>query len=377
MKKNSNNSTAVYRIFITGGHMTPALAVADELHSRGWQIFYIGRKHALEGDKAVSQEVVEVPRHGFRFLALTTGRLQRRLTMHTIISLLKMPIGFVQSIYYLVTYRPKVVLSFGGYIAVPVVFISALFRIPIIIHEQTRVVGMSNRLLSMFAKKICVTWTDTTHQFAQDKSVVTGNPIRKEILTVKEVFELSMDKPLLYITGGNLGSHALNEIVEKSLPGLLAHFSVIHQCGNSKLYKDFDRLSALRATLPKELRDRYVLVEYVGASHIGWVMKEATLLLTRAGANTVYEVILLHKPAVFVPLPWAGNNEQFQNAKYLVDKNAGVLLPQDQLTPENLIKMLDQTYQRREEIKKELNEISKKMPHQSAKQIADVVESVM
>lgn len=143
----------IKKIVITGGHLTPALAVMEKLREQGWQIVFFGRQHALEGDSSVSVEYQTITKLGISFISLTAGRLQRSFTRYTVFSFLKIPIGFIQSFYYLIKFKPTVILSFGGYVALPVALAGWMLKIPIVTHEQSVVPGLANKIIFKFAKK--------------------------------------------------------------------------------------------------------------------------------------------------------------------------------------------------------------------------------
>ncbi len=161
-----------------GGHFAPALSVIEKL-PKDWDLLLVGRKYSLEGDAALSLEYQTAERMHIPFRMLTTGRIQRKLTRHSLLSLLKTPIGMVQALSILRDFKPDVVLSFGGYVAVPLVLAAHFLRIPIIIHEQTFGAGLANKISSRFADKVCISWEESRKYFPNGKVVVTGNPVRK------------------------------------------------------------------------------------------------------------------------------------------------------------------------------------------------------
>ena len=348
----------IKKIVITGGHLTPALAVIDELQKDGWQIIFFGRQHALEGDSSVSVEYQTITKLGISFISLTAGRLQRSFTRYTVFSFLKIPIGFIQSFYYLIKFKPTVILSFGGYVALPVALAGWMLKIPIVTHEQSVVPGLANKIIFKFAKKVCVSWVKTMEilrrvypersRGAQDdksKFVLTGNPIRKDIFNINSrnlgrsipgIGHFDEKLPLIYITGGSLGAHMINEAVLQVLPKLLEKYFVIHQCGDSQAYKDYDKLLNTSYQLPTTLKKRYILTKYVDSDNIGWVLNKSDLIISRAGANTVTELAALGKPAILIPLPWVGQNEQLENAKLLEQAGIAVILEQKNLAGESL-----------------------------------------
>lgn len=325
------------RIFITGGHLTPALAVIDEIRKANeWEIFFVGRKYPLEGDKAVSLEYRIIKKLKIPFLELTTGRFQRRFTLYTLFSLLKIPIGFLQSFFYLIKYKPDIILSFGSYLALPVALSGFLLRIPIITHEQTRSAGLANRIIGLLAKRVCISYLSSQKFFPKRKTVLTGNPLRQEIWENKPAFwQKSIGQPLLYITGGSLGSHKINVLIEEIIKELLSTFFIIHQTGDSKVYKDYERLKEKRNLLPSDLKRRYFLRKYIELGEIGWTLNNASLIISRAGANTVAEIISLLKPAILIPLPYA--LEQKENAKIAEEVGLAKVLDEEVLDSQKLL----------------------------------------
>ncbi len=364
------------KVVVTGGHMTPALAVIEELKRKGWEVVYVGRKHALEGDAAISQEYQEVRRRGITFIALTSGRLQRSLTRFTFLSLVKIPVGLWQSFFYLLRQRPDAILSFGGYLAVPVVMSAWICRIPVVTHEQTLSPGLANRLISRLAQKICISWVETATFFPKNKIVLTGNPIRREALIPQATFELPQNFPCIYITGGNLGAHSINTAVAPILTQLLAEYVIIHQCGNALKYNDYAYLLQQKKRLPLSLQKRYFPVEYIESRFIGSVLQQADLIVTRAGANILSEIVALKKIALFIPLPWSGLDEQLKNAQYLVSRGAADMLLQTELTNERLLTAIQTLFKQKHQRLKNLNKISSTFNRNAASQIAEVVESV-
>lgn len=315
------------KVLVTGAHFTPALATIEELKKiDGVNIVYVGRKTTQEGDDAPSVESGVVSSKGIKFIPLITGRLQRSFTFYTIPSLLKIPIGLIQSLLIVLLEKPDVVLSFGGYVAVPIVFISWLFSVPIIIHEQTLVSGLANKISSWLADKIAISFTDGT--FKGEKVILTGNPLRDEIIKISGgKSEKNKKIPNVLVIGGNQGSHIINLAVEGCLDKLLKKAVVYHQTGDSK-FGDFERLSKLNSP-------NYQVFKFISDD---WenILAKSDLVVSRAGINTLTELAFLGKPALVIPIPYLYQDEQNKNAKYF--KNLGLvkILPQVQLTSETL-----------------------------------------
>lgn len=326
------------KIIITGGHLTPAIATIEELKRQhpAWEVVWIGRKVALEGTREVSEEYRLVTGMGIRFLPLTTGRLQRALSRHTIPSLIKVPLGFLQALWYLVREKPDAIVSFGGYVALPVVLMAWLLRIPTLTHEQTRRPGLANRIIGRFSRRICVSFPNQLVQFPQGRAVYTGLPLRKVISSPPAnppPIPVDAHYPILFITGGSTGAASLNDIVFATLPRLLADYTVIHQVG--RLSQGEGAMVAARLT--KDQRSRYVAVPYLDSDEYSWVLHHADLIIGRSGANTVFEIATIGNIGLFVPLPWAGGNEQLANAKFLMDAGSARVIHQKDLTPEVLV----------------------------------------
>lgn len=334
------------KIVITGGHLTPSLLVIDELKKRGdWQFFYLGRKHTTEGDKTLSWEAKIVPEKGVTFLPLIAGRIQQKLTRYTLMALLRLPLGFCQALYYLLKIRPDVVLSFGSYVSVPVVFSAWLLRIPILSHQQTLVKGKADKINSRFASKVAVSWERSLHESPVDKKVLTGLPFRQDIFKISKklppFLKFNAKKPLILVTGGNQGSHFINKAVEGNLKKLLGKYNVLHQTGGLKNSADFNHLTKLRNNLPKGLKDSYYLETFLTGSLWPKVLKKADLVVSRAGINTVAELLALQKPSLLIPIPWLFNDEQTVNAHMLKNLCLAEILHQDNLNPDNLCKLIE------------------------------------
>uniref|UniRef100_A0A7C4M0T0 UDP-N-acetylglucosamine--N-acetylmuramyl-(pentapeptide) pyrophosphoryl-undecaprenol N-acetylglucosamine transferase n=1 Tax=candidate division CPR3 bacterium TaxID=2268181 RepID=A0A7C4M0T0_UNCC3 len=333
------------KIVICGGHFTPALALIEELKKiKNYQVIYIGRKKALEGDRAFSHEFLAIKKLNIPFYSLFCGRLQRSFTIYTIPSLLKFPFSLIHAFILLKKIKPIIVVSFGGYVALPVCIIAWMLGIPVITHEQTHVLGLSNRIICRFAKVTCLSWYETKNLPKNIKKIVTGIPIRKSILSAKEdkIYDFgNKELPLLYITGGSLGSRSINKVIAETLSSLLSKYRIIHQCGSADKQADFYRLLKLKRLLPKPYKENYKVFKTISASKIGGIYNHAKLIIGRSGANTVSEIAYYQKPAIFIPLPWSGEDEQKYNAKELEKIGAAIIIDQKDLTPKKLIQKIN------------------------------------
>jgi len=371
-------------IFITGGHFTPAKAVVDELNKTGkFNIFYVGRKNALEGDSAVSLEYQEMTiRPGVRFLKIITGRPQRRFTNKTIPSLLKIPMGLLQSLWWILRFQPRVVVTFGGYVAVPVATVAWLFDIPVIDHEQVLVFGSSIKYLSLLSQKVLVSFEHLVTDTTQEKYQFVGNPLRSEVFNSKlsldtakmSALKKKLKLPLIYITGGNQGSHKINQVFYDCLERILKDYLVIWQTGDSQEFRDFDKITDKIAYLPQNLRERIVLKKFVKGDEIGSVYDLADLVVGRSGANTVWEIGALGKNAIFVPITWVHDAEQLKNAQVLERVGSALVLEEKDLNIENLEKTIAFWKKNQKKMLEAAKKTKKMFPTDAASRIAVIVE---
>lgn len=355
------------RIFIAGGHLTPALAVIETIEKKHQEveIFYIGRRYSLEGDDSLSAEYQEITRRKIKFLEFFGGRIQRRWTDKTFKSILRIPWGFLQTFWWVTRYQPEVILSFGGYVALPTVFSAWIWRKKIVTHEQTVVSGLANRLVALMADKICLTWPESMVDFSSKKTVVTGNPIRRQIIECRIKNKIN-SKPTIYITGGNQGSHKINIAVEECLEELSKKYRIYHQCGDAEEFKDYERLK-----LKKD--QNYMVAKYFSAEEVSKILEEADLVIGRSGANTVYELMFLEKPAIFIPIPWVEKNEQYLNAKRMADFGGAVILEEKNLTPENLFLAVENAFDNMKELQKGAEKTKSMTRMDAAEKIAEMV----
>lgn len=295
-------------ICITGGHLTPALAVIEEIrkYHPDWKMVFFGRRSAFENGTGETQEERLVNSLGIPFFALTTGKQG--------ISIWKVPGGLIQALFMLLKTRPSLVLSFGGYIAFPVVIAAWMLKIPVVTHEQTQDLGLANRLTSPLAHAVIL-------------SNDTGVPIRQSLMRppAKPSFTVDLSRPIIYITGGSTGATTLNALVFPIVEKLIPSFTIIHQTGIS------DRRKA------PAISSRYIVSGYFDTPDLAWIYHHTSLLVGRAGANTVAEVSALGIPAIFIPLPWSARGEQEKNAQKAKNEGFALVLDQKDLTADGLL----------------------------------------
>jgi UDP-N-acetylglucosamine--N-acetylmuramyl-(pentapeptide) pyrophosphoryl-undecaprenol N-acetylglucosamine transferase len=372
------------RIVICGGHLTPALATIEALKKEedNVKIFFFGRLHSIEGDKSVSWESKIIPSLGLPFYSIITGRLQRKFTIHTIPSLFRIPIGFLQSFFLLLKIRPDLICSFGSYVAVPPVIAGWILRIPIITHEQTKEMGLASKIVAFFAKKIILSYQGSSKILPNSKIILAGNPIRDEIFDYKirnkklKAFLEESKIPLIYVTGGNQGSHIINETVANTLEWLLKRYHLLIQTGDSKVYKDFEMFKRLVSSLPANLAARIWIVKYLYSDEIGSVLENMDLIIGRSGANIVWEVGALGKVAIFIPIPWVQNDEQTKNAQILFDLKSAEILSQSLLSPKTLAGKIEFIFKNFEKYKNNAMDAKKLFPRDGAQKLAQEIFSI-
>lgn len=312
------------KVAIVGGHLTPALAVIEKLLGRD-EVFYIGRRHALIGESAVALEYEVIRDLGVPFEAIAVGKFQRTARSSIGREFSKIPLGLIQSMRILKRQKPDVILCFGSYVAIPVCLAAKILRIPVVIHEQTQDAGLANRVVAPFTYKICISFESSRKYFPKNKTILTGNPIRDSIKNPKKIKLTNFDEdlPLVFVTGGSQGSHTINELIEYSLIGLTKFANVLHQTGESR-YNDYARLADAGKKL--NTRDRYKVVKFLNPNDFGAILKESSLVVGRAGANTVNELLFLGKPSLLIPLSFAQKQEQTKNAMLAKDLGIGEIL---------------------------------------------------
>lgn len=339
-------------ILFTGGHSTPAFAVLDEMlkDHPNWTYLWVSEKHNQRGTKALSAEYQTITKkYKIPFISIRAGKIQRSWTFGTFLmgvsELFNLFIGLVQSLFVILKRKPNIVISFGGFLAVPIAFWAWVFRIPVVTHEQTIVTGLANKIIAIFSKKIFISFESSRRFFDPTKVVFTGNPIRKDVFEIRSKITSTLDKnlPIIYITGGNQGAHEINKRIFEIISDLLQIANVIHQTGNSTITNDFINATNLQEDLPENLKQRYIVKDYVHADEIGEIFNKADVILSRAGANSVLEILALGKLTVFIPIPWTSHDEQTKNAQMVATETGlGLVLTQtDKLTPKDVLTALE------------------------------------
>ncbi|MBR5376746.1 MAG: undecaprenyldiphospho-muramoylpentapeptide beta-N-acetylglucosaminyltransferase [Lachnospiraceae bacterium] len=318
----------------TAGHCLPNIALVPALKNSGFEIFYIGSYNGIE--RTIAEK------NGLSYYGISSGKLRRYFDLKNLSDPFRVIKGYFESEKLLKQIRPDVVFSKGGYVSVPVVKAAKKLGIPAVIHESDITPGLANRLSFSSAKKICCSFKKTLDLLPAQKAVFTGTPIRRALLSGNRDRALcytdmvSDGKPFLMVIGGSLGAQSVNEAVRSALPELLERYNVIHLCGRGKTDPGYDRMAGYRQYeyIDDELPDLYALSDIV---------------ISRAGANAVFELLALKKPNILIPLPGkSSRGDQLLNAKAFEDASYSFLLPQEEVTKESLISAVDEVYEKRE-----------------------------
>lgn len=317
----------------TAGHVTPNIALLPLLKENHYEISYIGSYTGIE------KELIE--EQGIPYYAISSGKLRRYFDLKNFTDPFRVIRGYLQSRRILKKLRPDVVFSKGGFVAVPVVLAAGHLHIPVIIHESDMTPGLANRLAIPSASKICCNFPETQAYLPEGKSVLTGSPIRRELLNGdpdegRRLCGFTNEKPVLMVIGGSMGAVAVNDAVRGTLDELLKSFQVVHLCGAGHLDETLNG------------RPGYAQFEYV-KDDLRHLFASADLLISRAGANAICEILALQKPNILIPLPkGASRGDQILNAQSFEKSGYSYVLQQEDLSAETLLRAVDTVYKNRE-----------------------------
>lgn len=317
----------------TAGHVTPNIAMIPRLKELGYKISYIGSYEGIE--KKLIEEL------GIPYYGIASGKLRRYFDVKNFTDPFNVMKGFFEAKKLMKQLKPDVVFSKGGFVTVPVVIASSRKKIPTFIHESDMTPGLANKISIPFATKVCCNFPETVSQLPESKAVLTGTPIRQELLSGNKQKALDFtgftaDKPVILIIGGSLGAAAVNEAVRAILPELLKDFQVIHLCGKDKLD---EKLSGTKG---------YVQYEYI-KKELADLFALADVVISRAGANAICELSALNKPNLLIPLSArASRGDQILNARSFEHLGYSKVLEEEELTNEILLNAVHDLYENRE-----------------------------
>lgn len=321
------------KIILTGGgsagHVTPNIALIPGLKKKGYEIQYIGTK------KGIEKKIIEA--QNIKYHCISSGKLRRYFDMKNFLDPFKVLKGLVDASIIIRKEKPDIVFSKGGFVTVPVVIAAYLNKVPVVSHESDMTPGLANKLTAPYCAKVCVTFPESLKNIKGDKAILTGTPIRQEILEGSKIKGLKFcgfdnTKPMLLIIGGSLGSKVINENVRACLDILLKTFNITHICG--KANKD-EKLKNLQG---------YKQFEYI-QNELPDVMNAADIVVSRAGANVIFELLSLKKPALLIPLSKkSSRGDQILNAASFKKSGYSDILFEEDLNKDNLVKKVQLLY---------------------------------
>jgi len=337
----------------SGGHIFPIIAVRQtfeglELPEKEREI----RFYYLGPDKFAQENMAK---EGIKTRFILSGKLRRYFSLKSPLDIAKILFGIFQSFLYLFVWMPDVIFSKGGYGSFPVVFVGWIYHIPIILHESDSTPGLANRVLAKFARKIILSFPKSREAFGkhQNKTIVIGNPVRKELLEgnvteARQIFKISSQKPVILILGGSQGAQKINEMVINTLPRLMEMAEIIHICGEN----DYPALQ-------KEIQETpgYRLYPFLPAQELKHAYAVADLIINRAGAGSIFEIAALGKPSILIPLSGAAADHQRKNAfdfagtDQKTDEGRTIVLDQENLSPNMFLEQISKLLNNPEKLK--------------------------
>jgi len=304
----------------TGGHIYPAVAIANELKSRfpEAEFLFVGAKDKMEMQK--------VPQAGYAIKGLWISGIQRKLTLDNAMFPFKLLSSMWNSFRIIKSFKPDVVIGTGGFASGAVLKVASMLGIPTVIQEQNSYPGITNKLLAKKANKICVAYENLERFFPKDKMILTGNPVRQDLINEASkseaiaYFKLNANKKTLLVLGGSLGARRINQLIEKELDFLLSqNIQIIWQCG--KLYlNDYSKYNE---------KENVQVVAFIDRMDL--VYAAADVVISRSGASSVSELCIVGKPTIFIPSPNVAEDHQTKNAKAISDKNGAILIRESEL----------------------------------------------
>ena len=350
------------RIILTGGgtagHVTPNIALLPRLKELNYDIHYIGSYNGIE------KELIEqfgIPYHG-----ISTGKLRRYFSLQNFTDPFRVIKGLDEARKLVKILKPDVVFSKGGFVSVPVVMAAKSRKVPTIIHESDMTPGLANKLSLSSATKVCCNFPETLEHLPEGKAILTGSPIRQELLSgdkfkAREFLHFTSDKPVIMIVGGSLGAVAVNNAVRAVLPELLKKFQIIHLCGKGKVDETLLNIEgyAQFEYVKEELRDLFAITDIV---------------ISRAGANAICELLALHKPNLLIPLSAsASRGDQILNARSFERQGFSMVLEEEEITNEILLGAINNLYDNRETY---IDAMKRSEQQNSIDTIIDLIESL-
>lgn len=355
----------------TGGHIFPLVAVADELKKKMGEeaeILYIGSGAPMEKE-AMQKE-------GIPAKYILAGKMRRYFSILNFFDIFKIPVGFIQSLWVLLSFMPDVVFSKGGYVSVPVVIAAWMYRIPVLVHESDAVPGTANKILGKLCRRVAVAYPSAAAYFESSKTAVLGIPVRKGINQgnkeeAAQTFNFTQSKPVVLVLGGSLGSKIINEAIVRILPELVKRAQIIHQTGENNLEETI-RLAGEQGI--KAGREGYYAVGFLDFETLKRAFSLADVVISRAGASYIAEIAANGKPSILIPLPNSAQDHQRMNA-YEIAKFGGTLVLEEANLGENIFMEKIEKILGNEELKKTMSERISAFYHPNAAE--NIVEGLI
>lgn len=365
----------------TAGHIFPGIAIIEELqkhikeHTESLELFWIGSKK--ENEKKM------VTAYHIPFYSIPTGKFRRYFSLQNVIDIFKIIAGIIKSLYLLLKLKPDLIFSKGGFVAVPPCVAAKLLHIPICIHESDFSPGLTTKLTSKFAHTIFLSYEKTIDQFPENlkpRCIVTGTPVRNIFYTAsaengRNFLKVAQQKILLVI-GGSLGAQHINNLIKETCVFLTSNFFVVHQLGKANFETSAEIQRRLETEAPEQLRN-YAPFEFI-TDEMADVLACSELVVSRAGANSLWEIISMHKPAILIPLSLnSSRGDQIENAEYFASKNCVAVLPEEQATSQAFREMITELLENPKRLF-DMTEASKKMTvNQASSMIASEVYRII
>lgn len=317
----------------TSGHVVPNIALAEKFRDSGWEIFYTGSRSGIENEL--------ISRENITFYHISSGKFRRYFSFRNLTDIFRIVCGFFQSLMILIKKRPTVLFSKGGFVSPPAVWAAWILRIPVFIHESDLTPGLANRLSFPFCRIIFVSFPDTLKNLP-GKAVLSGVPVRKQILQGSrnkglEICGFDESRPVILVTGGSLGSQSLNQVVRAELKQLLKRYQICHLCGRGNVDESLISLSG------------YHQEEYVH-DDLSHLFAASDIIVSRAGATAVSEILALGKPSLLIPLPLSqSRGDQIENAGYLEKNGLAVTVSEEEVRG-NLMPAVERLDLKRDEL---------------------------
>ncbi|MBI4948487.1 UDP-N-acetylglucosamine--N-acetylmuramyl-(pentapeptide) pyrophosphoryl-undecaprenol N-acetylglucosamine transferase [Candidatus Berkelbacteria bacterium] len=332
----------------SGGHIYPLIAVAEELKARGISFAYVGTKNSKEEEVAKEEKI--------DFIAINAGKWRRYVKFKSffqnIFDVFRVIYGFFQCIKLLRASRAKVVLSKGGYVALPMVFATKLLGRKLVVHESDTIMGLTNRIGARFADKVLTAFDPKVFPDADSRFIQVGIPVRRSLLKSAKLKSPQKKKPVILVLSGSQGSRFVNNLIKSEINTLLSKYELIHSTGTT----DIEDFIKLKNQLSEEIRDNYRPHDFIGRE-LPYYMQLADLIIGRSGATAIVEASVFSKAMFVIPLASSANNHQLQNAKLLSKAGALEYIEEHQVNPQKFIEKIDQiiSTNKKTELGKKLN----------------------